>query len=649
MLRWGFGSARGRRRVFRCGGYQLENFGLHLLQECFQLIYSNCYLTVFHTVFILSYLLHSDNKNAHIYQHYIYSSLAQKMDAVKFVPLLNYQEHGCTCNILSINNLNILLECGCPETLSNSAIASLFNEVLAYHLPQIHIALLSHDFVSHLGFIPMFAKIASKTRVILTTSPICKLGHLALYDFIYSRNLVEPFDLFSLEQVDSSFESMRTLKYKEKFIYDIPQQEGKENRIKFVPLPSGGSIGGVVWKITYKMLRILYVSRPYMKGEIISDGLALTELPKLADLVIMDSNVVKGFDQTREYKKAFKRLVQEQLEKNGNVIIPCDSGSRGLELVSSIKRFVEKYQEKLGPATKIYYMHTMSDRALEIARYHLEWMSSSVSQAESGKANETEFIEDKRLSCITSMQQFSQLGTEGGRVIFCTHSSLNYGLGYSLLQNYIEDPNTLFLFPFKPLGNTWSGHFAKGKTYEPVELKIPERIKVASPRKHSEVIKPELTHEPLPEIGRKESSNKLMQTKSMFKAKPFMCFEDSEHKKKIDEYGEMVTDQERKEWRKLNPSEESVNMLAESKRKLELSNAVITKLRKQEYSGIYTYNYKAVRAIPNCRFAFVNLEGINDRESLKLSIKYIQPKKVILFNGDQKFQKELKVRSAFKQ
>ena len=390
-----------------------------------------------------------------------------------------------------------------------------------------------------------------------------------------------------------------------------------------------------------------------MKSEIISDGLNLTELPKLADLVIIDSHVTKGSDTSREQKKAFKKLIQEQLEKNGTTIIPCDSGSRGLELLACTRRFLEK----LGAAAKVFYVHTMSDRALEIARFHLEWMSTKASQPETGKSGEMEFSEDKRVSCITSMQQFAQIKTEGAKVIFCTHSSLNYGLGYSLLQNFIEDPNATFIFPFKPLPNTWAGHFKKIKPYDLVELKIPERMKIVSPRKSSEAImKIDSSHpntnEPLfnlmqvPEISRKESTGKLLQSKSsLFKNKPFMCFEDSEKKRKTDEFGEVVTDQDKKQWKKLNPSEEEINMLVDNKKKQDdiSINIVVTKLRKLEYTGTYAYTYKTLRVVPRCRFFFINLEGINDTESLNLIIKCVQPKRVILFNSSQTSQKNIKV------
>jgi len=583
------------------------------------------------------------------------------MDNIKFFPILNFQEHGCTCSILTINNINILLECGCPETLTNADLNKLFQEAISSHLPNIHIALISHELITHIGFIPLLAKFPSKTRVILTTSPVCKIGHITLYDFYYSRNLMEQFDLYNLDQVDSTFESMKTLKYKEKFTFEIPNQD-KDSKIKFVPLPSGGTIGGVTWKITYKMLRILYIARPYMKSEIISDGLVLSELPKIADLVIMDSHVTKGSDSSRENRKNLKKLVQEQLEKKGTIIIPTDSGSRGLELVASLKRFLEKNQEKIGANAKMLYIHTMSEHALETARIHMEWMSSKISQVTSSKATGSEFLEDKNdkhFQCITSMSEFAKIKPEGGRIIICSHYSLNYGLSYSLLQQFIEDPNCVFVIPFKPQLNTFAHYFKKMKASDLVKLSIPEKSKLIAPspiRKHSEIvpkIEPMQLEETkmifeikkMPDLSKKESSQKIKNDRATlyFKETPFKCFEDAEKKRKIDEFGELISENEKNQWKKLNPTEENISNLVDPKKKPENSNAVVVKLRKPEYSANYMYSYRTLRVVPKCKFIFTNLEGINDSESLHLTLKFIQPKKVILYNASQSNQKEIMV------
>ena len=431
---------------------------------------------------------------------------------------------------------------------------------------------------------------------------------------------------------------MKTLKYKEKYIYKSP--EGR--CIKFVPLPSGGTIGGVVWKIRYKMLRILYISRPYMRSEMISDGLSLQELPQLSDIVIIDSNIIQGIDNAKENKREIKRLVREQITHFGTVVIPCDSGSRGLELLSSMKRLVDKEQEKPGPIPKIFYLHTMSDRALEVARFHLEWMSSKFSTAETSKGNEIEFIEDSKLFCATSLAQYSTVPKEGTRIVFCTHASLNYGLSSLLLRSLIDDPNALFIFPFTSPYQTLAWELIRNDSYSSVELTVPQRTKI-----ENLVIHPEpmiIERIPEPESKAVPEEKKIFQrTNILFKNKPFLCFDDSKRKIKSDDFGDIISETKKLEWKKLNPGDDSENNNENNKLSIEDTKAIIARLRKPEYSDKYSFEYSKTKVIPKAKFKFINYEGIYDKLSFRLILKYLQPKRAILFNTDPASQQSLQV------
>jgi hypothetical protein len=428
---------------------------------------------------------------------------------------------------------------------------------------------------------------------------------------------------------------MKTLKYKEKFIFKT--QGG--DKIRFVPLLSGGTIGGVVWKIRYKLLRILYMPRPYMPSETISDGLSLKELPTLADLVLIDSNSSQEISKVKESKREIKKLVKDHMKVSGTVIIPCDSGSRGLELLSSLKRSLEKEQESSTPPPNILYMHTMSDRALEVARSHIEWMSMKVSTIEN-KGNESEFIEDGRLKCLTSISELAHVPTEGGKLIFCTSRSLDYGLSYYLLRRFIEDPSALFLFSFTPINHELGATLLHNKSSLPFELPIIDCTKIASPKKAPEVsVKSE--PEPIPLIKREVKVAK--QVKPMFKGKSFLCFEDVKPKKKSDGFGELIIEEEKLEWRRLNPGEVQSSPMQDTKRTQEDSKTIIARLRRPLYTGTFTHSYKTVELIPKAIFKLINFDGVSDKLSLRLIIRHIKPKHLILFNTNKENELYLKV------
>lgn len=158
---------------------------------------------------------------------------------------------------------------------------------------------------------------------------------------------------------------------------------------------------------------------------------------------------------------------------------------------------------------------------------------------------------------------------------------------------------------------------------------------------------------PLPELVRKESVGKMPVARPHFKKKPFICFEDAERKKKIDEYGEVALDADKEQWKKLNPTDEVANAAIATQKQQIQSSTIVAKLRynildnslfrKPEYTGNFIYSNREISVIPQCKFICINFEGIYDADSLLLTIKYIQPKKLILFNGAKQMQGELKV------
>ena len=173
----------------------------------------------------------------------------------------------------------------------------------------------------------------------------------------------------------------------------------------------------------------------------------------------------------------------------------------------------------------ILILYPTYDRALEVARFHLEWMSSKFSTAETSKGNEIEFIEDSKLFCATSLAQYSTVPKEGTRIVFCTHASLNYGLSSLLLRSLIDDSNALFIFPFTSPYQTLAWELIRNDSYSSVELTVPQRTKI-----ENLVIHPEpmiIERIPEPESKAVPEEKKIFQrTNILFKNKPFLRSEE---------------------------------------------------------------------------------------------------------------------------
>ncbi len=104
---------------------------------------------------------------------------------------------------------------------------------------------------------------------VLCTVPILKFGRLLLYDTALLENMEyedetkgsEKMNEF-LEDVDNCFSKCTTVKYYQNISLSeiIPLNSKPEFEvIKFCAYPSGRTMGGTLWKVSYKQSEILYL------------------------------------------------------------------------------------------------------------------------------------------------------------------------------------------------------------------------------------------------------------------------------------------------------------------------------------------------------------------------------------------------------
>ena len=106
--------------------------------------------------------------------------------------------------------------------------------------------------------------------------------------------------------------------------------------------PSGRTIGGSIWRIRHGATEVLYVMDINLKKEIVLDGVGLALLPTVPALLIIEGgSVSRGAGTGKQVVKRGKKedslgLVQsviDTMRENGNVLIPCESAGRALELL----------------------------------------------------------------------------------------------------------------------------------------------------------------------------------------------------------------------------------------------------------------------------------------------------------------------------
>lgn len=113
--------------------------------------------------------------------------------------------------------------------------------------------LISHGDFAHLGALPYATSKLGLSCPIYATIPIQNMGLITCYEAFHARKHKQEFDLFSLDEVDQTFDKIVQLRYSQPFLLS-----GKCAGIILTAYPSGRSIGGTCWKISKDNDDVLY-------------------------------------------------------------------------------------------------------------------------------------------------------------------------------------------------------------------------------------------------------------------------------------------------------------------------------------------------------------------------------------------------------
>jgi hypothetical protein len=183
-----------------------------------------------------------------------------------------------------------------------------------------------------------------------------------------------------------------------------------------------------------------------LKKEIVLAGTALDLLPTAPALIIVEGGCAsrqgavstaarrelraKGADTT-----GLVQLVADTLKIRGNALIPCDSGSRLLELLQILgKHWVDDRRVH----EHLIFLSPMSHNILEFARSQIEWTNDALSKQfiQLGRLNPFELPPLKVVHTLREMERLYP----GPKVVLTTDASLSCGLAKELLLRWGGNP-----------------------------------------------------------------------------------------------------------------------------------------------------------------------------------------------------------------
>lgn len=402
-------------------------------------------------------------------------------DFIRMTPFLGGSTNGGVCSLLDIGGFNILLDCG--RTINNEIdLVSRIDSELYDTERSIDIVILSHADMQHLGSLPnLLGKNGDRTTRVVCTLPVFKFGQLMLYDYCLNKDMegtsqksAQEFNAsYDLDDVDLAFSNLTTVKFSQSITISGNTESGSS--ISLCAYPSGRTVGGSIWRITCGSTDILYCMDSNLRKEVVLDGANLDALPSSPAMLIVDggSSTAAPQGRKRREKDDFIPSIMKTVRGNGNVLLPCETAGRALEILQVLAAYWA--QNKLD-MYHLVFLSPMAINVLEFARSQLEWMSDSLSKSfYNGRPNPFDLT--KQLKICTSVRELERQ-YPGPKVVLATDSSLTCGFAKDLLLRWGGDPRCKIIFTDSSDPNTLAAELRGHAPGAPVVVTVTKPLRV---------------------------------------------------------------------------------------------------------------------------------------------------------------------------
>jgi cleavage and polyadenylation specificity factor subunit 2 len=196
-----------------------------------------------------------------------------------------------------------------------------------------------------------------------------------------------------------------------------------------------------------------------VRKETVFDGAGVSLLPVAPALMILEGGSAESTATTamavataapavrgrskKDRGEEISRLigaVMKTLRDGANVLIPCDTGARLLELLHTFSQYW--VDNKLGLYNLVFLSH-MSHNVVEFAKSQLEWMADTLSKPFfNARPNPFDLPAVKLFASVREMER----QCPGPKLVFATDASLSCGLSKELLLRWGGDPRCKLIF-----------------------------------------------------------------------------------------------------------------------------------------------------------------------------------------------------------
>lgn len=384
---------------------------------------------------------------------------------IKLYCLSGGQDGTPPCYLLQIDQFKCLLDCGWDEKFSESIV-----DEISKHFRSLDAILLSYPDHTHLGALPYLVKKFGLPCPIYATRPVTLMGRMFMTDIVLSKLNNQEFDLFTLDDVKKTFdnEKIKHLDYNSTFHLE------KGSGLSITPLAAGHMLGGTIWKIVKDdEEEIIYAVDYNHKKERHLNGCEQTlKLINKPSLLITDAfNAMNHQGKKRERDQKFCTTILDTLRGGGNVLIPCDTAGRVLEIALMLDHIWSKKESGLS-AYSLALVSNVAVKMISLASSTVVWMSDDIYQDTNTRDKAFKF---KHLQLKHKIIELGYLPQP--ICVLATMADLEFGFARDLFTLWVSNPNYSIIFTQRP-GPSTLGHQVLNTTAPTIDLDIYQRIEL---------------------------------------------------------------------------------------------------------------------------------------------------------------------------
>jgi len=576
-----------------------------------------------------------------------------------FTPVLGIDQHGPVCYLLEVDDIKILLDCGWDHNWNPEDIQALTR----MDLSDVNAVLISHPDLLHLGALPHAFNELNLDCPVYCTTPVWKLGHLALYDAYQalcdSRGKDDPAaKLIHPDKIDDVFYN--------RFTQVKPLQEfdltAGENSVVLTPYAAGHMLGGCFWRITKDTEQIVYAIDYNHKKDRHLPVFRVDNISRPSLLITDAYNMGYTFEKkgVRDHKLITTAL--KTLRQGGNVLIPSDSGGRSLELLMILHHYWRK-QEYYKIYSLVFLSYT-AGHVQESIKTFLEWTNDDC-RGEFDQKRKNPFTM-QGLIIARTLKELREKAKQP-MVVVASNEYMEAGFSQRIFMEWCVDPNNAIILTSRQPKASVAGKLLN-LTRENRRLKFTFRWKVKltgveleralAKRKADEKAQQTLMEEDDEEESEDDQPMEVdnlmgpVQKKRIMMVPDFPMFPFEERRAILAPYGEHVDLSKIRESKQDRAEKDSKTIQFINARtgnldaKAAASKAAAERRRAKRRAAEMRETPEKCMSMEKelevrCAVCFIDHEGRSDGKSVQELIKQIHPRKMILVHADLKQKEDL--------